>query len=229
MTIDISFRFPEWSAKLRAHEAELNLFQAAVIQTNRGLLFDQEGSRNGHAKWAPLSLRNGQILSKRGSLRKSIAPYNANGQPGPDGIVKFAGDVISVGTSLLYARMMNDGTAKMPGGVLRPTKAKALRIPIPEGKNAGPGAKDIQAKALAPRIAAAHQRAMLARNPETQAKAVATWERLMKRAKDGAGPVKFIFVKSVKIPPRNFTDWNEADQAELDGSLVSKVAEILNG
>ena len=60
-------------------------------------------------------------------------------------------------------------------------------------------------------------------------KAYTTWTRLIQKAKDGKGSVKFIFVKSVRIPARNFTDWNDQDQAEVDGAFLTKLAEIANG
>ena len=129
--LDIDFRFPDWRGKVKRHEAQLMLFCVAQIQTNRGMLFDQEGGYNGHRRWPALKFRSGQILAKRGALKRSLAPTNPKGTPGSDGIVRFTGDMIIIGTNLLYARMMNDGTAKMPGGVLRPKNAKALKIPLP--------------------------------------------------------------------------------------------------
>jgi phage gpG-like protein len=126
---EIEFKFPDWATKLKAAEDEIALTLAASIQTNRGLIFDHEGAYNGHKKWAPLKFRDGQILSNRGKLRKSMAPTPSRGQPGPGGIVEKNWPVISVSTTLLYARMMNNGTVGLPGGVLRPVKAKALRIP----------------------------------------------------------------------------------------------------
>lgn len=226
----IEFKFPNWAGKVKAHADELNLLQASIVQANRGMLFDSEGSHNGHTKWAPLKFRAGQILSKRGNLRRSIAPRNPKGTPGDDGIVSFTADTITVGTRLLYARMMNDGTTKLPGGVLTPKNAKALKIPIPQGKSAGPAAKAIQTAALAPKIAVAHKRAMMAKaGSKTQERAYATWQRLLEKAKAGKGDVKFIFVTKVKIDPRNFTDWNSEDQAEVDAALMSKVIEIMNG
>lgn len=191
--VDIDFKMPDLAGKFRSHTRELYLFIAAQIQTNRGFLFAHEGAYNGHKKWAPLKFRQGQILSKSGTLRKSISPLPARGSPGNDGIVKISGDRITVGTRLYYARLMNDGTSKMPGGVLRPIKAKALMIPIPGGKTATPLAKQIGKTA---------------------------------HKNDNGG--KFIFRKSVKIPPRPFDDWNREDQLELDEALSNKIAEILN-
>lgn len=132
--VDIEFKFPDLEARLKRAEGEINLFLAAAVQTNRGMLFDSEGKYNGRPGWAPLKMRKGQILSDRGVLRKSIAPYSADGKPGPDGIVVIQPDAIIVGTKLLYAAMMNYGTAGLPGGVLRPKYAKALKIPVGRGK-----------------------------------------------------------------------------------------------
>lgn len=232
--IEIDFKFPDWSEKIKSHEKELNLFVAAQVQFNRGMLFDNEGAWNGRSRWQDLSFRRGQILSKRGTLRKSIAPFNPKGQPGPDGIVRFAGDVITVGTKLLYARMMNDGTTKMPGGVLRPVRAKALKIPIPQGKSAGEGAKDIQALHHKAKISKLHKELrVLADGRMTKTKAEKRdkiYERIVNHSRkmgEGKGPVKFIFRKSVKIPARPFDDWNQVDQQELDQALLNKVVEIL--
>lgn len=147
MTVNIEFKFPDLEKRLKQHENEINLFLAATVQTNRGLLFDSEGSHNGRPGWAPLKLRRGQILSDRGVLRKSIAPYNADGKPGPDGIVAIRPDAIVIGTTLLYARLMNDGTEKMPGGKLVAKNAKALRIPLPAGANATKTAKGLSKSA----------------------------------------------------------------------------------
>jgi hypothetical protein len=70
---------------------------------------------------------------------------------------------------------------------------------------------------------------MLSTTPGAIAKRHATWSRLVKRAEEGrSSGVKFIFVKSVKIPARNFTDWNAQDQAEVDGALCTKLAEVMN-
>lgn len=234
--IEIDFKFPNWRKTIQKHEKELNLFVAANVQFNRGMLFDQEGAYNGRPRWDDLKFRSGQILSKRGTLRKSIAPYNPKGIPGPSGIVQFSGDVITVGTKLMYARMMNDGTTKMPGGVLRPVRAKALKIPIPQGKNAGEGAKEIQSLHQQKRLDKLNQqldRLMERRStPSVKAARQRIYERIANTAGkmgEGKGPVKFIFRKWVKIPARPFDDWNDNDQAELDAALLSKITQILNG
>jgi len=200
--IDIDFKFPDWAAKLRKKEDEINRFIAAQIQFNRGQLFDTEGRYNGRPGWEPLKFRSGQILSKRGTLRKSIAPYNPKGRAGPNGIVRFASDAVIVGTKLIYARMMNDGTTKMPGGVLRPVRAKALKIPLPRGKSATDVAKSLS---------------------KSQGKTIKT-----EKAEGVYRNERVIFRKSVRIPARPFVDWNSEDQAELDAALINKFAELLN-
>lgn len=199
--VEIDFKFPDWQGKLAAAEAELNLFSAATIQTNRGLLFDSEGSHNGRKGWAPLRMRNGQILSDRGTLRKSMAPSNPNGTPGPSGVVRFESKYIVIGTTLLYARLMNDGTTKMPGGKLVPVHAKALKIPLPQGRNATDYTKSLRKKS----------------------------KKLSYEVADGVQRQgNFIFRKWVKIPARPFNDWNDIDQEELDDALTVKIAEVLN-
>lgn len=132
--IKIELSFPDMEKMLEQNLDEINLFIAAIMQTNRGLLFDSEGKHNGRPGWAPLKTRDGQILSKRGTLRKSMAPPEAMGKPGPDGIVRLSRDQITIGTSLFYARMMNNGTTGLPGGVLRPKTKKALKIPLGNGR-----------------------------------------------------------------------------------------------
>lgn len=142
--VKIEFQFPNLKEKLLSHRRDIELVIAASMQTNRGELFDKEGAHNGHPGWAPLAFRSVMILSKRGTLRKSIGPQNAMGQPGPGGIVEIQENMVTIGTKLAYARLMNDGTTKLPGGVLRPVNAKALKIPIPEGKAANETAKGIR-------------------------------------------------------------------------------------
>lgn len=203
--LQIGFKFPDWKGRLKKHAQQLNLFAAAQIQTNRGLLFDSEGRHNGRDGWEPLAFRNGQVLSRYGTLRKSIAPYNSKGKPGDGGFVKFSGDTITIGTNLLYARMMNWGTTKMPDGVLRPTRAKALMIPLPPGKWA---------------------------NEETRADLIESGSvrRIKKRTPEGNKKrMDVIFRKSVRIPARRFDDWNEQDQAEFDAALMNEIIRVLNG
>jgi phage gpG-like protein len=82
-------------------------------------------------------MRNGRPLQKTGTLRKSFAPpISSPGKPGREKgtVVRFEGVKVTIGTNLLYAGMMNDGTTKMPGGKLVPVRAKALKIPLQGGK-----------------------------------------------------------------------------------------------
>jgi len=133
--IDIRMTIPEWDKIIKAHEKDIYLVLAAAMQTNRAMMFDQDGADNGKPKWAKLKWRKGRPLQARGVLRKSFAPQNNGITPGKgEGtIVRVAAPQVQIGTNLFYARLMNDGTTKMPGGVLRPTSAKALKIPIPKG------------------------------------------------------------------------------------------------
>jgi phage gpG-like protein len=146
MSVKVDFLMPDLKAKLIQRQSELLRTVAAVAQTNRAMLFDSEGRHNGRSGWAPLKFRVGMILSNRGTLRKSIGPSNDGVNParGPDGILDMAGDRVTIGTRLFYASMMNDGTTKFPGGVLRPRNAKALKIPLPSGKSATQGAKGLR-------------------------------------------------------------------------------------
>lgn len=196
--IDITFKFPDWLGKVQRAMPEVRLFIAANMQTNRGLLFDAEGSRNGHLKWESLKFRSGQILSNRGTLRKSMSPTPALGRPGRDGVVRFSGDRITIGTKLAFAAMMNWGTTQLPGGVLRPVKAKALRIPLPGGKKATDLAKN------------------LAKEEGTKSK-----------KSQGTGSENVIFRKSVRIPMRRFDEWMPDDQKELNVALRNKLKEVI--
>ena len=136
--LKVKVQWPDWAGRLKKAEDRINRFIAADIQTNRGMMFDQEGAWNGHEKWAPLKYREGQILSLTGTLRKSISPSrngkNAVGIAGPNGFVEQSGDLVKkttkVGTRLAYAAMMNWGTSGLPGGVLVPKKADALRFKV---------------------------------------------------------------------------------------------------
>ncbi len=135
VAVALNLKFPDLYKKLKANQDEIYRFVAAEMQFNRGMLFDQEGAYNGHPKWAPLKFRRGQILSDRGVLRKSIGPMDANGSAPANGTVSIRGDVVTIGTTLFYAAMMNWGTTGLPGGVLRAKNGGALMIPIPGGKS----------------------------------------------------------------------------------------------
>lgn len=229
------FKFPDWERKIRRALPEIKLFIAATMQTNRGLLFDAEGAHNGHEKWAELRFRRGQILSKRGKLRKSMAPIHSGGKAGPDGIVRITGDVITIGTKLGYARMMNDGTAKLPGGVLRGKKISPktgrpvmLKIPVESGESAGPASRAIQGDAIDVKIAKAQARyARMKPSSRSRITVMHQLARLMEKKRNGEGPVKFIFRAWVKIPARPFDTWTSEDQAEMEEALQAKLVEVL--
>lgn len=130
LDIEFIFKFPDLAGKLRNRIGELQGIALATMQTNRGMLFDKEGAHNGRNKWAALKLRQGQILSDRGTLRKSIGPRNSGVRPGINEgtIAKFSGDWATVGTSLLKAPLLNYG------GIVKAVNKKALKIPMPGGK-----------------------------------------------------------------------------------------------
>jgi phage gpG-like protein len=52
---------------------------------------------------------------------------------GPSSILRISTGIVTIGSSLAYAAMMNWGTTGLPGGVLKPKNAKALRFKI--GRN----------------------------------------------------------------------------------------------
>ncbi len=226
--IAIEFKFPDWENKLKAAKDELYVFVAAIMQTNRGMLFDAEGAYNGHEKWAPLKLRVGQILKLTGTLSQSMGPMGAKGKPGPSGIVRFNGDEVTIGTTLAYARLMNDGTVKMPGGKLVAKNAKALKIPLPKGLAQTEASKELRGKKTDQQIAKIREKMRRMRSQNSIDKATFKIKQLEARKANGQGGSDFIFRKSVKIPARPFDQWNDQDQAELEASLVNKIAEILN-
>lgn len=132
-------KIPNFEAKLRAAMPELRLFVAANMQTNRAMLFDKSGSHNGHEAWPAPKFRSGQPLKLTGTLAKSIGPKVSDpNKPvqSKGGIVRIQGDLVTIGTNLIYAAMMNWGTTKLPGGKLVAKNAQALAIPIPPGKKA---------------------------------------------------------------------------------------------
>lgn len=132
--IKLEFTFPKLAEKFQKHSRQLHLLLAATMQTNRSMMFDKDGADNGKPKWKDLSWRNGRPLQKTGALRKSMGPINDGIKPGvaTGSILTISGRTVTIGSSLMVARMMNDGTTKMPGGVMRPHSAQALKIPLPE-------------------------------------------------------------------------------------------------
>lgn len=124
--VKIKFEFPDLLGRYKKAQPRLERLLVSELQKNRGKLFDSEGARNGHKKWAPLKCRTGQILSLRGDLRKSIAPRGISGKPGPGGVAKASGGTRSktavVGSKLIYAGVQNYGA------VIRAKKAQVLRF-----------------------------------------------------------------------------------------------------
>lgn len=232
--IEINFDFPDLKKKVEAARDEINLTLAAALQTNRAMLFDSEGNYNGHPGWAPLVFRSGQILSNRGALRKSLAPVPAKGRAGPDGIVELAPNLVTIGTSLKYAAMMNWGTTNLPGGVLKPVRAKALKIPIPQGQSATDAAKSVSAESARKnrqsRIKALEARLAKSKKQSARDKIIDQLAKLkaQDKFKSTLGADKFIFRKSVKIPARRFDIVNDMDRQELEATLTAKVQEVLN-
>lgn len=141
--IKIDLKLEDFAKRFKGMQAELMQVLAASMQTNRAMMFDKDGADNDKPKWAPLRLRRGRPLQDKGYLRKSMAPHNDGKKParGKDGIIRLGQTTATIGTKLAYAEMMNDGTTKMPGGVLKAVNAKALKIPLPAGKNASDFAK----------------------------------------------------------------------------------------
>lgn len=141
--IKIDFKIDDLALKFKEMQRDVILVLAAAMQTNRSMMFDKDGADNDKPRWEPLSFRTGRPLQNSGTLRKSMAPQNDGIRPGMgrDGIVRIESRAATIGTNLLYAGLMNDGTAKMPGGVLKPVKAQALRFPAGILKGA-PGVKD---------------------------------------------------------------------------------------
>lgn len=199
--IELEWKFPNLAEKLKRHMKEIHLGVAAAMQENRAELFYSEGKHNGRAGWRPLKFRDGMILQNRGNLRKSMTG-NSKGSAGGDGIVRYMGDKVTIGSTLFYARLMNDGTTKMPGGVLRATRAKALKIPVNFQVVA-----DIKNKKNKKMTNAAQIK--------------------KKMGKTGSG--NYIFRKSVKIPARRFDDWNNKDQSEMEMTLKNLIVMVLNG
>ena len=134
--ISLSFTVPDLAMVFKKRQRDIMLVLAASMQTNRAMMFDKDGADNGKQKWAPLVLRSGRPLQKTGTLRKSMAPSNDGMRPGKGqgSKLQINGTEVQIGTTLAYAPMMNDGTAKMPGGVLKAVRAQALKIPLGGGK-----------------------------------------------------------------------------------------------
>lgn len=226
--IQMSFKIPEMDRIISESQEELLGFMAAMMQTNRGMLFDKSGAYNGHDRWAPLAFRSGQPLKLTGTLSKSMGPM-AGDKPiiNSGGVVRISGDIVTTGTKLGYAHLMNFGTTLMPGGKMTAKKAQALMIPMPRSQRATQGAKELRRsgstrKKLAAKIQELEQEGgskRLIRRYKAQ------YKKLAYKGKDGE---RVIFRKSVKIPARRFDIINEKDIQEFQTALVNKIASVLN-
>ena len=123
-SVQVAFEFPDWLGALETNRARIERVIASTVQTNVGMRFDAEGAHNGHEKWQGLKMRQGQILSLTGALRKSMSPPGAEGNPGPGGFVRQTGDftglLTEVGSKLIYAATQNYGAK------IKPKNKKAL-------------------------------------------------------------------------------------------------------
>lgn len=122
--VKIDFKYPDFIGQASLLKKNLPGLIAATLQTQRAMIFDREGAYNGRTRWAPLKCRKGQILSLRGTLRKSIGPMPAGPvTPGfaTGSIVRYGAGVVTIGTSIKYAHVHEKGA------VIVPVSKKALR------------------------------------------------------------------------------------------------------
>jgi phage gpG-like protein len=212
--IDIKFEFPDLLRKVQEKENEINLLIAATLQTNRGLMFDDANASR--TPWLPPKLRDGAPLSQKGPLRQSFAPRNDGITPAkhPDGIVKMGDGVVTIGTTLAYAPILNDG------GIIRPKKGKWLWIPLPDGKANSSNAPTKEAKTLRKAVGRKSKKNNGWKWVKTEGGAIVV------RAPSGK---VFLLARKGTIPARPMTEWSPDDQQELEETLRNKIAEILNG
>lgn len=123
MSVNVDIQMPDFTASSLKALMDLPLLIAATVQTQRGMIFDNEGAYNGRPRWEPLKFRQGQILKDKGTLSKSIAPQNNGIKPSrAEGtILESAGDMVRVGTKIPYAETHELGATikpKQPGGLL---------------------------------------------------------------------------------------------------------------
>lgn len=129
--VQVDVDFPDWIGKFERSYDRIEKTVASTMQTMVGLRFDAEGASNGHERWAPLKMRQGQILSLSGDLRRSYSPPSKDGSAGPGGYVESKGVLtdfeVSIGSKLIYAAVQDRGA------VITPKKKKALRFQGPNG------------------------------------------------------------------------------------------------
>lgn len=147
--VEIKFKFPNWERRVKEQTPRIQLFIAAMMQENRAQLFAAEGAFSGHSKWKDLKSGenkkfdkegnpNRQILSDTGTLRKSIGPETDGKNPKRNigTILKMKDDLVTIGTTIAYAKIHNDGgIVKHPGtdnGFGMGIKIRPHNIPIPK-------------------------------------------------------------------------------------------------
>lgn len=128
----VKFEFPDLLGVFERSFDRIATAIASTVQTQMGMRFESEGAYNGHEKWAPLKMRQGQILSLTGTLRHSISPPIANGKAGPQGFINSSGlpddMLVEVGTKVIYASTHNEGA------IIVPKNKRALRYLNPTTK-----------------------------------------------------------------------------------------------
>lgn len=167
---------------------------AAQSVMHRSILanFRQAGRPN---RWEPLSGWTMRVRAARGAIAGHALGQNILMDQGT--LFQSIGNVhhatstdFRYGTNLIYARMMHFGTAGLPGGVLRPKKAKYLTLPYPGVKGRPSDYKNTFVL--------------------TTRKSKAIWQKI---GKGQARPL-FLLKKSVKIEARPFMMFqpNDVDQ-----------------
>lgn len=211
--IAVSSKIPKWAQKFRSLLPQINLFLAATMQTNRGMLFIHQGSYNGHEAWKPPKLRDGMPLRDRGTLMKSIGPVTRakTGRLVPvhnEGtLVKMGLDYVTIGTTLKKAKILNNG------GTIIPKRKKLLWIPLSTNKN-----KASQEVTKAIGKAKHNYRA------GNKSKVILHGAPVVRLANGKF----FMLAKKVVIPPRPFDKLNKADRDEIASALKEEVARCLN-
>ena len=123
MTVEVSVNLPDFDAASLTSLKDLPALIAATVQTQRRMIFENEGQYNGRPRWEPLKFRQGQILKDTGTLSKSIGPKNDGKRPAKanGSIVEMQPDMVTVGTDIAYAIVHEEGRIirpKNPGGLL---------------------------------------------------------------------------------------------------------------
>ena len=70
--INLELQITDFMAIFESRKDDIMDVLAAAMQTNRAMMFDQDGADNGKQAWAPLKWRRGRPLQKRGTLRNPL-------------------------------------------------------------------------------------------------------------------------------------------------------------